>query len=177
MVTKNYDVIIVGTGAGGGTLAHTRGAWDLRHHAMPVRQHLHERGAKSIRQTLTVQKYTPVPLLMVIALIQFGNPSSGGANGVPFLPAFWRDIGPYLPPRNAYLLLHYTIYFNGRWHRPGADCPVHLPRHGRGDPWRAGLVPIRGYGARRCRRGCGRRRPRRSHTIASGPSGARRRPH
>ena len=113
MVTKNYDVIIVGTGAGGGTLAHTRGAWDLRHHAMPVRQHLHERGAKSIRQTLTVQKYTPVPLLMVIALIQFGNPSSGGANGVPFLPAFWRDIGPYLPPRNAYLLLHHTIYFHG----------------------------------------------------------------
>jgi hypothetical protein len=42
-----------------------------------------------------------------------GNPSSGGANGVPYLPAFWRDIGPYLPPRNAYILLHHTIYFNG----------------------------------------------------------------
>jgi len=52
-------------------------------------------------------------LLTVILIIQFGNPSSGGANGVPFLPTFWRDIGPYLPPRNAYLLLHHTIYFNG----------------------------------------------------------------
>jgi hypothetical protein len=43
----------------------------------------------------------------------FGNPSSGGANGVPYLPTFWRDIGPYLPPRNAYILLHQTIYFDG----------------------------------------------------------------
>jgi len=43
----------------------------------------------------------------------FGNPSNGGATGYPFLPTFWRDIGPYLPPRNAYLLLHRTIYFNG----------------------------------------------------------------
>ena len=52
-------------------------------------------------------------LLTIIAIILFGNPSSGGANGVPYLPAFWRDIGPYLPPRNAYLLLHRTIYFHG----------------------------------------------------------------
>jgi hypothetical protein len=52
-------------------------------------------------------------LLTVIVLIQFGNPASGGATGVPFLPAFWRGIGPYLPPRNAYLLLHHTIYFHG----------------------------------------------------------------
>jgi len=42
-----------------------------------------------------------------------GNPASGGATGYPFLPTFWRDIGPYLPPRNAYILLHHTIYFNG----------------------------------------------------------------
>ena len=52
-------------------------------------------------------------LLTVIVLILFGNPSSGGATGVPYLPTFWRDIGPYLPPRNGYILLHYTIYFNG----------------------------------------------------------------
>ena len=51
--------------------------------------------------------------LTVIVIIQLGNPSSGGANGVPYLPTFWRDIGPYLPPRNAYILLHHTIYFNG----------------------------------------------------------------
>jgi hypothetical protein len=52
-------------------------------------------------------------LLTIIVVILFGNPSSGGATGVPYLPAFWRDIGPYLPPRNAYILLHHTIYFNG----------------------------------------------------------------
>jgi hypothetical protein len=52
-------------------------------------------------------------MLTIIVILQFGNPSSGGASGVPFLPGFWRDLGPYLPPRNAYLLLHHTIYFNG----------------------------------------------------------------
>ena len=52
-------------------------------------------------------------LLTIIVVILFGNPSSGGANGVPYLPSFWRDIGPYLPPRNAYILLHQTIYFGG----------------------------------------------------------------
>ncbi|GAA1240804.1 hypothetical protein GCM10009665_34580 [Kitasatospora nipponensis] len=52
-------------------------------------------------------------LLTVVVIMLFGNPSSGGANGVPYLPAFWRDIGPYLPPRNAYILLHHTIYFDG----------------------------------------------------------------
>ena len=52
-------------------------------------------------------------LLTIIVVILFGNPSSGGANGVPYLPTFWRDIGPYLPPRNGYILLHHTIYFNG----------------------------------------------------------------
>jgi len=52
-------------------------------------------------------------LLTMILLIQFGNPSSGGSNGVPYLPQFWNDIGPFLPPRNAYLLLRNTIYFDG----------------------------------------------------------------
>jgi hypothetical protein len=52
-------------------------------------------------------------LLTVIVMILLGNPSSGGATGVPYLPAFWRDLGPFLPPRNAYILLHHTIYFNG----------------------------------------------------------------
>lgn len=52
-------------------------------------------------------------LLTVIVVILLGNPSNGGATGYPFLPTFWRDIGPYLPPRNAYILLHHTIYFNG----------------------------------------------------------------
>ncbi|MCX5611604.1 hypothetical protein OHB39_29215 [Streptomyces sp. NBC_00047] len=52
-------------------------------------------------------------LVTVIVVMLFGNPSSGGANGVPYLPAFWRDIGPFLPPRNAYILLRNTIYFDG----------------------------------------------------------------
>jgi hypothetical protein len=52
-------------------------------------------------------------LLTVIIIIVLGNPSKGGANGVYYLNNFWRDIGPYLPPRNAYILLHNTIYFNG----------------------------------------------------------------
>lgn len=52
-------------------------------------------------------------IVTVVLVILFGNPSNGGANGVPYLPAFWRDIGPYLPPRNGYVLLHHTIYFHG----------------------------------------------------------------
>lgn len=52
-------------------------------------------------------------LLTVIIVILFGNNASGGANGVPYLPTFWRDIGPFLPTRNAYILLHQTIYFSG----------------------------------------------------------------
>ncbi|MBS1879715.1 MAG: hypothetical protein JST31_09395 [Actinobacteria bacterium] len=52
-------------------------------------------------------------LVTVIVVILFGNPSSGGANGVPYLPDFWMTIGPFLPPRNAYLLIHNMIYFDG----------------------------------------------------------------
>jgi hypothetical protein len=52
-------------------------------------------------------------LLTIIVMIQFGNPSSGGANGVPFLPAFWRNIGPFLPPRQALTAIHNTMYFDG----------------------------------------------------------------
>jgi hypothetical protein len=51
--------------------------------------------------------------LTVIVVIQFGNPSSGGANGVPYLPEFWSELGPFLPPRDAYLLLRNTVYFDG----------------------------------------------------------------
>ena len=44
-------------------------------------------------------------LVTVIVIMLFGNPSSGGANGVPFLNRFWGPLGPFLPPRNAYILL------------------------------------------------------------------------
>ena len=49
----------------------------------------------------------------IIIFIQFGNPSSGGSNGVAYLPSFWAEIGPFLPPRNAYILLRNTVYFDG----------------------------------------------------------------
>ena len=49
----------------------------------------------------------------IIVIILFGKPSAGGANGVPYLPDFWTTIGPFLPPRNAYILLRNTVYFDG----------------------------------------------------------------
>ena len=52
-------------------------------------------------------------LVTVILFMQFGNPSSGGSNGVPYLPPFWHDLGPFLPPRNGYDLLRNTVYFGG----------------------------------------------------------------
>ena len=52
-------------------------------------------------------------IVTLIVLLQFGNPSSGGSNGAPCLPSFWHDIGPFLPPRNAFILLRNTVYFDG----------------------------------------------------------------
>jgi hypothetical protein len=51
--------------------------------------------------------------LTVWVIILLGKPSSGGANRVTYLPGFWRTIGPFLPPRNAYILLRNTVYFDG----------------------------------------------------------------
>lgn len=52
-------------------------------------------------------------VVTLILILQFGNPSSGDSNGAAYLPSFWNDIGPLLPPRNAYLLLRNTLYFDG----------------------------------------------------------------
>ena len=52
-------------------------------------------------------------LVTLILILQFGNPSSGGSNGVPYLPSFWDSIGPFLPPMNAFILLRNTVYFDG----------------------------------------------------------------
>lgn len=49
----------------------------------------------------------------LILILQFGNPSSGGSNGAAYLTSFWHDIGPLLPPRNAFVLLRNTVYFDG----------------------------------------------------------------
>jgi hypothetical protein len=32
---------------------------------------------------------------------------------VPYLPQFWDAIGHYLPPRNGYILLRNSVYFDG----------------------------------------------------------------
>lgn len=52
-------------------------------------------------------------VVTLIVILQFGNPSSGGSNGAVYLTTFWDDIGPFLPPRNAFLLLRNTLYFDG----------------------------------------------------------------
>ncbi len=52
-------------------------------------------------------------VVTLIVILQFGNPSSGGSNGAAYLTAFWDGIGPFLPPRNAFLLLRNTLYFDG----------------------------------------------------------------
>ncbi len=49
-------------------------------------------------------------VVTLIVILQFGNPSSGGA---AYLTPFWNDIGPFLPPRNSFLLLRNTLYFDG----------------------------------------------------------------
>lgn len=52
-------------------------------------------------------------LVTLIVVLQFGNPSSGGSNGAAYLTPFWNGLGPFLPPRNAYLVLRNTLYFDG----------------------------------------------------------------
>ena len=52
-------------------------------------------------------------LVTVIIVVFFGNPSTGGGNGVAYLPPFWQDIGAVLPPRNGLLLIRNTLYFHG----------------------------------------------------------------
>lgn len=52
-------------------------------------------------------------VVTLIVILQFGNPSSGGSNGAPYLTPFWNGVGPFLPPRNAFLLLRNTLYFDG----------------------------------------------------------------
>jgi hypothetical protein len=52
-------------------------------------------------------------LAAVIIIIFFGNPSTGGENGVAFLPPFWQRIGLVLPPRNGLYLIRNTLYFDG----------------------------------------------------------------
>ena len=110
-------------------------------------------------------------LLTVIVMILLGNPSSGGATGVPYLPTFWRHLGPYLPPRNAYILLHHTIYFNG--HGTTEALTVLLIYLVVGAVILGVLDWFRSEpGARRRHRGRGHGRPYRSYAMST-PAAAR----
>jgi hypothetical protein len=48
-------------------------------------------------------------VVTLIVILQFGDPSSGGSNGASYLTS-WYDDGPFLPPRNAYLLLRNALW-------------------------------------------------------------------
>lgn len=52
-------------------------------------------------------------LVTVILVVFIGNRSTGGGNGVGYLPPFWQAIGVVLPPRNGLYLIRNTLYFHG----------------------------------------------------------------
>ena len=52
-------------------------------------------------------------LLAVIIVVFIGNPSSGGVNGVAYLPPIWQAIGVVLPARNGLYLIRNSLYFGG----------------------------------------------------------------
>ena len=52
-------------------------------------------------------------LITLIVVVFLGNPSTGGANGVAYLPPFWQSLGGALPPRNGLILIHNTLYLGG----------------------------------------------------------------
>ncbi|TGB09431.1 DUF3533 domain-containing protein [Streptomyces palmae] len=51
--------------------------------------------------------------LAILLVVVLGNPSSGGPYPYPLLPAFWRHIGPYLPPGAGTWTSRSIAYFQG----------------------------------------------------------------
>ena len=51
--------------------------------------------------------------MAIILIVFIGNPSTGGGNGVAFLPPLWQTIGVVLPPRNGLYLIRNTLYLHG----------------------------------------------------------------
>jgi hypothetical protein len=49
--------------------------------------------------------------LVIVLLVVLGNPSAGGAYPAPLLPAFWRDIGSWLPPGAGTTAVRTIVYF------------------------------------------------------------------
>ena len=52
-------------------------------------------------------------LIVVLVFVIFGAPAAGGTLPSPFLPGFWRVIGPYLPAGAGTTAIRNTIYFGG----------------------------------------------------------------
>jgi len=52
-------------------------------------------------------------LVVVVLFVIFGAPASGGTLPSPFLPAFWRTFGPWLPAGAGTTAVRNTIYFGG----------------------------------------------------------------
>lgn len=65
--------------------------------------------------TMAVQALTGIVGigLAVLLFVVLGNPSAGGAYPGPLLPAFWRAIGPWIPPGAATSGLRGIVYFGG----------------------------------------------------------------
>lgn len=55
----------------------------------------------------------PGTLVVVVVFVIFGAPAAGGALPAPFLPGFWRTIGPYLPAGAGTTAVRNTLYFGG----------------------------------------------------------------
>jgi hypothetical protein len=51
--------------------------------------------------------------LAILLFVVLGNPSAGGPYPAPLLPAFWRVIGPLLPPGAGVTAVRNTVYFSG----------------------------------------------------------------
>ena len=51
-------------------------------------------------------------LIVVVSFVIFGAPSAGGSVPSPFLPGFWRAIGPYLPAGAGTTATRNTLYFD-----------------------------------------------------------------
>jgi hypothetical protein len=51
--------------------------------------------------------------LAILAFVVLGNPSSGGPWPLPFLPHFWRAVGPYLPNWAGTEAVRDVVYFGG----------------------------------------------------------------
>jgi hypothetical protein len=52
-------------------------------------------------------------LVVVVVFVIFGAPASGGTLPSPYLPGFWRTLGPYLPAGAGTTAVRNTIYFDG----------------------------------------------------------------